>query len=70
MQLRLLVVGFLLGIYLPVTVIALRNVSFRPLLRYSFSLTIVPAFVFLLIETLMIVHPLQPLGGRSTSQVS
>jgi TPR repeat protein len=55
-----LIFGFLVVIYLPVTWIVLRNVPFRPVLKYTFSLTIVPVFVTLLIETIVLVYRFSP----------
>jgi hypothetical protein len=56
----MVIVGFLIVIYLPVTYIMLRNISFRPALKYSFCLTVVPVFVVLLVATIVFVHRYLP----------
>jgi ABC-type arginine/histidine transport system permease subunit len=54
------IVGFLIVVYLPVTYIMLRNISFRPILKYLFCLTVVPVFVALLIVGIGLVHRYSP----------
>jgi cobalamin synthase len=55
-----LALGLVIVIYVPVTYIMLRNISFRPAFKYLFCLTVVPVFVALLVVSMVLVQRYAP----------